>query len=526
VQDQKKQLPSVTVSAFLMSLGTLVSRLLGLLRESLFAALFPRWVTDAWYVAFRLPNIFRRLFGEGSLSVSFIPIFIQAQKEGRGVQLVSGFFMIFSSFLLTITIFGTLYMEFWLSFFLDSSYVEQAEKYAMTVRMARIMFAYIYLVCLYAFVMAILNALGQFGKAALAPAFFNVIIVLSTLIPPSVLAWDGQALAWGVLVGGVCQLAFLIPALIRSGYWPQIQLQNIWIPPVQKVFLQMLPGLVGMGLLQIMTLVNLKFASQLESGSISYITLADRLLELPLSLISVSLGVALLPTLSRIWLSSDRAHFTQVSSHHFKLNLFLSLPCAVGIYVLSQPIIELLFQRGQFTITETLITARILQVYALLILFSSSVRVFVPAFYAIKNTWYPALVSALCLVFHVLLVPQLISRYQVLGLVGSTVVSSGLNLIFLILGYRIFIGSYPWPSVLWSFFRFLIPATSMIFVLHGYSFLRESLGNSFLSRFVSLFLIIGLAGITYFLVSSLVKIPEIKGVLFRLEKKIKRNIKT
>lgn len=521
MQDQKKSNRSVTYSAVLMAFGTFASRLLGLARESLFAALFPRWITDAWYVAFKLPNIFRRLFGEGSLSVSFIPIFVEAQNSdqnsGRSQKLVSGFFLIFSVVLLIITLLGTIFMESWLKLFLDPIYINQSEKFEMTLQMARIMFSYIYLVCVYAFIMAVLNGVGQFGRAALAPAFFNLVIIASTLIPHKYLNWPGQAIAWGVIIGGLVQLGFLVPPLYRSGYLPKIEWH--WSHDIKRIFINMLPGLAGMGLLQVMTLVNVWFASQLKSGVISYITLADRVLELPLSLISVSIGVALLPTLSRVWLSGDKSHFGQVSSYYLKLNLFLSLPCAVGLYALSHPIVELLFQRGQFSAVETATTASILRLYSVLVVASSLVRVFVPAFYAIKNTWYPALVSGVCLVFHVLITPVLMTHFALSGLITATVVSSCLNFSLLVVGYRILIGSYPWYSVIRSLTRFLIPAVLMLFVVQVYSPLRQTFGDHFFAKLGSLGVAIGVSALTYLAIAYVMKLPEIRDITAKVSRK-------
>jgi putative peptidoglycan lipid II flippase len=518
VQDRKKSGRSVEFQAALMSMGTLISRFLGLARESLFAALFPRWITDSWYVAFKLPNIFRRLFGEGSLSVSFIPIFIEAQKEKRAEELVSGFFFIFSIFLLSLSALGILLMDKWLPLFLDQAYIAQVEKFEMTLVMARIMFGYIYLVCTYAFIMAILNAVGHFGRAAIAPAFFNLIIIASTLVPKEYLKWEGQAIAWGVILGGLVQLGVLIPALIRTGYFPKIEFR--WNLDIKRVFVNMLPGLAGMGLFQVMTLANMWFASRLENGVISYITLADRILELPLSLISVSLGVALLPTLSRIWLSGDKKHFSEVSSYHLKLNLFLSLPCAIGAYVLAEPIVELLFQRGQFTVVETQTTALILRIYSFLIVISSVVRVFVPNFYAIKNTWYPALVSGICLVFHLLLTPILMKLFSLTGLISGTVISSGLNLLLLAVGYYFLIGPYPWIAILGRFIKFCIPGFIMLFSLHLYPYCRETLGVSFFGKFISLLIVMTFSGFLYFMISYWLKLPEIRHVTKKLSHRL------
>lgn len=512
----------VALYAFFMALGTLLSRFLGLFRESLFAALFPRWITDAWYVAFRLPNIFRRLFGEGSLAVSFIPVLVEIQKKepANAPKFAQGFFIFFSIFLLTLTTLGVIYMEPLLGLIMDNHYQVQAEKWNLTIRMARIMFVYIYLVCAYAFLMAILNSLGRFGLPALAPAFFNLAMILSTLWPQTLTAWSGQALAWGVIIGGVIQVAFLIPSLWRLGYGFQWKWVG-WSPQMGRVIRSMVPGILGMGLMQILTLVNLFFASQLPEGSISYITLADRLLELPLSLISVSLGAALLPTLSRLWVENKTIEMLQLSRRHLNLNLYLSLPAAFGLMFLSTPIIHLLFQRGQFTPTETLVTAQVLQVSAWLVVFSSLVRVFVPNYYAIKNTWFPALVSGICLLIHIGVASWLIPRQGLLGLNLSTVISSIVNLILLIMGFSFFVSTpYPWKEFLLQLKKNVVPLLLMVLFLLSNLFFY-SVYLSTLQVSLLLLTYIGAAVLIYLSLSYWLKVPEFMQIYPQLQKKIK-----
>lgn len=502
----------VMVQALFMAFGTLTSRVLGLVRESLLAALFGRTVTDAWYVAFRLPNIFRRLFGEGSLSVSFIPVFVET-KVGPGGELetrklVNGFYTLFFLVLAVLTALGVIFPEALLRFLLDEQYLAMPGKFELTVMMSRVMFAYIFLVCTYAYFMAILQGLGRFGWAALAPTFFNVCMILSTLIPSEWTAWPGQALAWGVIVGGMVQAAVLIPSLRSQGYFPKFSTQ-IWSPAIRKVFVSMGPGLLGMGLLQITTLVNLRFASQLGEGPISYINLADRLLELPLALVSVSIGSALLPTLSKMWAEKNARQMVETSNYYLRLNLYVCLPAAIGLYVLAEPIVELLFQRGRFDLSESLQTAGVVRVYSFLVVTTSLVRVFLPSYYAIKNTWFPALVSALCLVLHVFLAPVLMERYGLYGLNASTAVSSGLNILFLASFLAVWVSEpYGWWRVFKSTFKFLMAGALMAALLMLYWPLREFLGSSFIAKVASLFVVISAGSALYGLASGWLRIEE------------------
>ncbi|MCS6838335.1 MAG: murein biosynthesis integral membrane protein MurJ [Bdellovibrionaceae bacterium] len=501
----------VATQALFMSLGTATSRVLGLVRESLFAALFNREITDAWYVAFKLPNLFRRLFGEGSLSVSLIPILIQAQKEGRDRLFISHFFYVFSAFLVILSVLGIIFMEPILTLLLDHQYLANSHKFDVTLRMARTMFIYVYLVCSYALVLGVLNTLGRFGWPALAPAAFNLCLIGSMFVPEQWQSWSGQALAWGVVWGGVLQLGILVPLLIKHDYWPRLPRQGAI--ETYEVFKKMLPSLLGMGLMQLMVLVNVRFASQFESGIITYINFADRLLELPLSLISVSLGSALLPQLARLWQENRYQDFTMASVRHLRLNLFLSMGAAVGLVGLAFPIVEILFQRGQFSERETLITASILKVYAISVVFSSLVRVFVPCFYAVKNTWYPALVSGACLVIHIFLAPLLIKNWSYMGLVASTVAASVFNFLFLILGYRIFVGLYPWDYFLKGIIPMLPGAVVMYLVLLSYPYWQSWIGYTFWSKIVILVLLIGLSLLIYFTIARWLRLDEVTTLL-------------
>jgi putative peptidoglycan lipid II flippase len=430
-QDIKK----VEKAAFSMAGGTLTSRILGLFRDMAMAALFDRATTDAWTAAFRLPNLFRRLFGEGSLSVSFIPVFLQAQGEDptgdRAKNLLNALYTLFLLLVGGLTVLGILYMEPLLKIFLSADYVTQSTKWILTVRMARIMFGFVYFISFYAYFMGILNALGSFGLPALAPALLNASMLIFTFMPKTWFSQSGDGLAWGVLVGGAGQAAFLWAVLQRRGYLPRIKLRPIWNQDVRHVVMNMAPGVFGLGLLQFLTLVNLYFSSSLNEGAISYIYWADRLLELPLTLVSVSLGTAILPTLTELALFRDENKFKSTIEEYFILNLFISIPAAMGLYILAEPIIEILFKRGHFSVSDVEQTAMVLKVYALSLPFIASVRVLSPAFYALKNTWIPALISLVSLLCHIAFASRWIHYLGLRGLVISSLTVMALQFFLL-----------------------------------------------------------------------------------------------
>lgn len=521
---------SILKSAMKMALGTLTSRSLGLLREIAFAALFSRTITDAWSAAFRLPNMFRRLLGEGSLSVSFIPVFVEsrfqdgkAQNTEDSKKFVSAMFMVLFCILTVLTVLGILFSEQILNLLLDENYKAIPGKLELTVRMAKIMFGFIFLMSMFGFFMGILNALGIFGLPAMAPTLFNLAMIVSTLLPQNWFPEPGDGLAWGVLAGGLLQMGILLPTLRRHGYLPKIRLQFSH-PLVSKVFLNMLPGLLGMGLLQVTTLVNLKFASELGEGVISYIYWADRLLELPLSLVSVSLGTALLPSLAGLWSGGQAAKFSETVSDYLKINLYAALPAAAGLFFLAQPIVELIFMRGQFTVNDAVQTAAILQVYSFILISSSCVRVLVPAYYAVKNTWFPAVVSGVCLVGHILLAPIMMSAYGVWGLNISTLLSGGLNFVLLMLFYTTAVTGIRFLPVLVSLGKYLVPTAVLSLICLSWPYLLphfEFLGVT-LSRLLLLGILIPAAGLSFIWISQLMGLQEYERTFGRLVGRVLR----
>ncbi len=513
-------------------MGTMTSRVLGLVREMVLTAYFPRSITDAWTVAFRLPNVFRRILGEGALSVSFIPVFVEAHHDSpeRAKNVMYGVYTLLLLILTVLTCLGIIYIEPLINIMLDENYGNIPGKLELTYRMARIMFGFVFLVSTYAFFMGILNALGSFAIAAMAPTLFNISMIVSTLIPSEKFPSPGDGLAWGVLVGGALQLFLLIPVLRSKDYFPNIcwnistLIKN---PDVQKVFRNMLPGLFGLGLLQITTLVNQRFASELGEGAITYIYLADRLLELPLSLISVSLGVALLPMLSGLWSRGEKRQMAETMFYYVRLNLYLVLAAALGLFMLSRPIVEVLFQRGKFTAHDVELTVGVVCVWSLIMIPSSLVRVLAPAYYAVKNTWLPAVVSLICLVVHLMAAPWLMDNYGLTGLNISSLLSSSLNMILLLFFYRKLIYKISLVDMAKKILLFIFPLFGMAFVLYFYDPVEAwALGIFpsliFLVKLIVLvsFIVMGL--FTFVTISWLMGLDESKATIDRVLGKLRR----
>lgn len=518
----------VAGQALLMSTGTFSSRVLGVARESLLAAFFDRTLTDAWITAFRVPNFFRRLLGEGSLSVSFIPVFMDARAQDlssgqeispRATNLVNGTYTLLLLILSTLTVLGVLFPEFFLSILIDvESFKQIPGKFELTLRMARIMFSFVFFISSFAYFMGILNALGKFGWAALAPLFFNVAMIVSTLLPAHWFPQAGDGLAWGVVVGGALQAGILLPQLKKLNYFPQLT-ANFWTADIKRVFRNMIPGLFGMSLMQITLLVNTRFASSLAEGAISYIHWADRLLELPLSLISVSLGTALLPTLTRFWSQGEKQEFSRTGNFYLRLNLYLSLACAIVLYTLARPIVEILFQRGKFTSHDTTLASQVLWVYAFAMIPTSGVRILGPFYFAVKNTWYPALMSLLGLILHVIMAPILMQHYGLMGLNISSMLSALLNFTLLLIGLPKLTTHFEYGKLVLQFLKFILAGAGLALGLQSYFLLAQS-QDSLLWKIFSLLVAFLAGGILFVCLSRLLKLEEYETTVHRLWQKV------
>lgn len=517
---------AVTASAVLFALGTLASRILGLIRDMMTARYFSNDVRDAFINAFRLPNLFRRLFGEGSLSVSFIPVFVEilagrgADVDRRTRELVAGVFALLMSITVTLSLVATIFMSDIMRFLLSGeAYLSVPGKFELTVRLGRIMFCFLILVSLYAYFMAIQNSLRKFAVAALAPCLFNIAMIAAAFFSSNFAAPE-TVLAIGVLIGGFLQMAVLIPGVVRSGHFPRL----IWSfdsPDVWRVVRAFVPGMIGLSLMQMTTIVNMHFASELPSGSQSYLYLADRILELPLSLFVVSLGSALLPTLASFWTAGNREAMSETINHSMRLILFVAFPSAIGMFVLARPIVDVLFLGREFRYADALSTAQVIQVYAFLVLTAGAVRILAQGFYAIQNTWFPALAGFVALVAHVLFAFALTRAFGLNGLAAASLCSSIVNLLMLAAAYRSWVGSLQSRLLLTSFAKFVVCGAAMVAVLMVHSALLQVFGTRFIARAFVLGVVIASGAVAYLGVARVLGVAELRDAALVISSKIR-----
>ena len=427
----------VTRAFGVAGLSTLASRVLGFFREVVIAHYFGAGMaTDAFFVAFQLPNTFRRLLAEGSLTVSFIPVFSQTMiTKGRKAALVlaNNAFSALTLVLITLVIAGVICAP-WLITVMVPGFARDPGKIELTSFLARLMFPYLFFVSLMALCMGILNSLRHFFAPALAPIFLSIaeiacVVVFYHSFNPPILA-----LVLGVIVGGFLQLSFQIPFLKKQGVCLQ-WMPDFRNPALRKIGRLMLPAIFGSAIYQIGILINNFLASFLSQASVSYLAYAGRIMEFPLGIFVFSIGAAVLPSLSRLAAVDDRATLKETFVFALRLAMFIIIPAIVGIIVLRIPIIHMVFEHGSFTAEATKQTAFALFFYALGLWAVAGVRVTVPVFYALHDTKTPVRIGAFSVVcnicFSLILMQPLRHGGLALALSLASVVNVSLLLIFL-----------------------------------------------------------------------------------------------
>jgi putative peptidoglycan lipid II flippase len=423
----------ITRAATTIGMGTFLSRILGFLRDMVIAHFFGTGIAaDAFFVAFRIPNLWRRLVGEGSLTISFIPVYTEyltqrSEEETREVTHIA--FTIAGVVLLILTILGILFSPILIRI-IAPGFTRIPEKFQLTVMLNQIIFPYLFFMGLFALCMGILNSLRHFFAPAIAPIFLNISIIASVFLFYHAFQKPVMTLAIGVLAGGVIQFLFQIPFLIKRRISFRFNF-NFRHPAIKRIGFLMIPGLIGTAVYQLNVFIDTIFASFLPSGSVSYLYFADRLMEFPLGIFAIAIGMASLPSLAGLASQGKVEELKETLSFTFRLVSFISIPAMVGLIALKTPIINLLFQRGLFDYSATVMTAKALLFYSVGLWAIAGARTIVPAFYSLQDTWTPLKIALICLGANVIFNSILIYPLKHAGLALATSLSSTLNLILL-----------------------------------------------------------------------------------------------
>jgi len=378
---------------------TLISRILGFVRDAIIARAFGAGMaTDAFFVAFKLPNLLRRIFAEGAFSQAFVPVlaeYKEKQGEDAARALLANVAGVLTLALAGVTALGMLAAP-WVIYLSAPGFGGDGDKFALTVTLLRITFPYILLISLASLASSVLNTWRQFSIPAFTPTLLNIsFIVFSTLLAPY---FDPPVLAlgWAVFAGGVAQLAFQLPYLrrIRMLPWPKVNFSDAG---VNRILKQMGPAIFGVSIGQVSLVINTIFASLLVSGSVSWMYYADRLMEFPTGVLGVALGTILLPSLSRHAAQADDGEFSHLLDWGIRLSLLLALPASVGLAVLSEPLIATLFMYGKFNAHDVAMTQQALIAYAIGLVGLILVKVLAPGFYARQNVKTPVRIAMITL---------------------------------------------------------------------------------------------------------------------------------
>ena len=511
----------VTRAAGIVSIFTFLSRILGLVRDILIASFFGSGMSaDAFFVAFRIPNLLRRLFAEGSFSVSFIPVFTEyLQNRSRDEAfLLARIVLTFLVLILTIiTILGIIFSPLIVRI-IAPGFGGMGEKYALTVLLTRIMFPYIFLVSVLALFMGILNSLRHFAAPAMAPVFLNLSMIAALVFLVPSMGTPTVGLAIGVIGGGILQLALQIPFLMDKGlsFAPK---WNLWHPALKKIGMLMLPTIFGSAIYQINQLVGTLLASLLREGSISYLYYADRLVQFPLGVFAIAISTAVLPSLSREAADGDLVRLKETLSHALRLTMFITIPAMIGLIVLRQPIIRLLFQRGAFDSDTTKMTAQALLYYSLGLWAFAALRVFVSAFYSLQDTKTPVKVAVVAMLANIVFSLILMGPLKHGGLALALSLASTLQLCMLIFLLRKRLGGIDGRVVMGSMVRCFLSSLVMGLCIYflALKLLAGSITRDIFTLALGILIIVCAGFVVYFISAKVLGSKELSSLIKALK---------
>ncbi len=395
-QERFSEHKAMTRAAGVVGFWTTLSRILGFVRDmvtALFMGAGPG--ADAFFVAFRIPNLLRRLSAEGAFSAAFIPTYVETlQQDGssEAARLARITFTFAAIVLAVVTVAGIIFSP-WIVRVVAPGFLDNPSKFELTVHLNRIMFPYIFFISLVALAAGVLNSMGHFGAPAAAPVLLNIAMIASVAIfcisfnvPPF------YALAWGVVAGGILQLLLQLPYLVAVGVRlrPDFHFRH---PALKKVGTLFVPAAFGGAVYQINVMVGTILASWLPAGGVSWLYYADRIVELPLGVFGIALGTAVLPSMSRQATNGDLTALSRSVSFALRLTAFFTIPAMVALILLREPILSVLFQRGRFTWVDTQATAYALLWYTVGLWAFSGLKVVTQAFYSMMDTRTPLWVA-------------------------------------------------------------------------------------------------------------------------------------
>lgn len=502
---------------------TMVSRVLGFAREMVMARILgANMYADAFLVAFRLPNTFRRFFGEGAFSAGFVPLFSQRYHGEGGLDEARRFseevLAVFLPVLLAFTIIGQIAMPamVWL---LASGYAGDPVKFELTNWLSRLTFPYLMLISLVSLYSGVLNSMHKFAAAAFAPALLNLAMLVALLLVPQGGAASAQALAIAVVLGGVIQLALVWVAARSAGISLRLRRPRM-TPGVRQFFRVVIPATFAAGVYQVSILIDTQFVSYLAEGSMAHLNYADRLNQLPLGIIGTALGTAILPSISKFVDQGNHEEAQKIQNQAVELGMLLTLPAAIAFAAAGVPLVTALFRGGEFTPEDAVITGNTLAIIALGLPAYVLVKVLTPGFFAREDTKTPLRIALWVLGANIALNFALVPVLGLYGLALALMLTAWLNCAMLYLTLRkrghFQISSHVASRVA----RQMIAAAAMGATLYGVNMLLGPMFNgSTVERMAALVALIGAGGVVYFGLGWMIGAIDREDVLVLLRRK-------
>ena len=503
-------------SAGTVSAAVMCSRVLGLIREQVFAALFGAgFAYDAFVVAFRIPNLLRDLFAEGALSSAFVAVFTDynTKKGENATWLLAGNVMVFMAILLSVLVALGIFFTEPIIRLLAPDFSLVPGKVELTKLLTITMFPFLLFISIAAIVMGILNTRGRFFVPAMASSFFNLGSIvgggsLALLFPrigqPAILG-----MAIGTLIGGMLQLGMQLPSLKAVGFRfvPNLDLKD---PGLKRILRLMVPAIIGLSATQFNIFINTFFASSCQEGSVSWLNYSFRLVQFPIGVFGVAVSIATLPLISRYAAIRDFDNLKESYVSSLILGLCLTIPATVGLVLLAEPVVRLIFEHGAFTAFDTIMTSEALSLYVVGLFAYASVKIMVPVFYALDNTRYPVIGSFLAVGMNIVVILLTIDAFQHRAIALSTSVAMICNFVFLsIVLYRKLAG-YSLRYLAAGVGKIVAAST----VMGGWIFWSRSLcgrllATGFFSDLATVMIVIGSSVVVYVLTLYVVRLHEL-----------------
>ena len=516
-----------STSIFLISIATTISRVLGLIREMIFAFLLgATGFSDAFIVAFRIPNLLRDLFAEGALSTAFIPTFTKyLVKKGKkqAFRLANHVINFLFLFIALLIILGYLFTPDIVGLIAKDYTVNAAKMhlFSLTVFMTRILMPFLLFVSIASVFMGILNSHGKFFISALAPALFNVTIISSGILILLYMPDDiNKVIIWsvGALVGGIIQLLIQIPAASKLGFkYKFIFDWKFKNKGLRRIIKLMLPAVIGLAAVQFNIFYNTRLATDLVKGTATCLNYAFRLIWFPIGVFGVAIATVNTAVIAKNIVNKKLNKFKDNVAYSLKMNSFLNIPSMVFLFVLGIPVIKLLFEHGKFTPEKTLYTYYALQFYLIALFFYSGNKILAPVFYAMKKSFIPVVASVVAVVINVIVATN---TYRVIGIKGLALgVSSAsfVNFSILMIMFIFYHGLIKGKNISKAVFKHIIASVGMGLV--GYYSYKYFINSGYL---LSIILPIIISGVVYLLLSYMLKVREMHEFLTIFKRKFKK----